>query len=115
MDATHFTATETYTGDNSRKIKIGTIASCRVDDTGKIIPGAQYVDGDALIGNARLPQFVVEIKKGIQADCGIPLPDISYTGIDALPARRPDQCRRQVYRPTTRGRRRIPLQVDGRQ
>ncbi|MFK0016279.1 hypothetical protein [Streptomyces sp. NPDC091027] len=113
------TAAEAYKDDNSYKIKSDIIASYLADDTGKIIPDTEYVDGDVLIGNAHLPQFVVEIMKGIQADYGIPLPDISYTGIDALhwgDDRRVDPLGQgdvpgQAYKPHLRGGR---ISADGK-
>ncbi|MEV8534091.1 hypothetical protein [Streptomyces sp. NPDC051211] len=75
---------QAYADNNDYKIKSDIMASYLVDGTGKIIPDTQYVDGDVLIGNAHLPQFVVEIMKGIEADYGIPIPNIRYSGVDAL-------------------------------
>lgn len=113
------TAAEAYQDDNSYKIKSDITASYLIDDVGNIIPDTQYVDGDVLIGNAHLPQFVVQMMKGIQADYDIPIPDITYTGIDALhwgDDRRVDPLGHgdvpgQAYKPHLRGGR---ISADGK-
>ncbi|MFH9426060.1 hypothetical protein [Streptomyces sp. NPDC017529] len=55
-----------------------------VGEDGKIVEGSEGSDYRSRVGNAHLPYFVTQIMKTIEADYGIPAPDIDYTTQDAL-------------------------------
>ncbi|WP_393083884.1 hypothetical protein [Streptomyces sp. LN704] len=77
-------ASEAYKGDNSYKIKSDVVVTFVTDGNGKIIPGSEGANYKVRVGNAHLPYFVTSIMKGIEADYGIPKPDIDYITQDAL-------------------------------
>jgi hypothetical protein len=69
---------------DSYKIKSDVKVTFVAGDDGKIIEGSVGSDHRAVVGNAHLPHFVTKIMKAIEADYGIPAPDIDYTTQDAL-------------------------------
>lgn len=77
-------ASQAYQGNNSYKIKSDVVVTFVTDGNGKIIPGSEGSNYRVRVGNAHLPTFVTSIMKGIEADYGIPKPDIDYTTQDAL-------------------------------
>ncbi|MEU0398313.1 hypothetical protein ABZ208_37340 [Streptomyces sp. NPDC006208] len=86
-------------GDNSYKIKSEIDVSFIVDNsTGKIVSGSESAGYRVRIGNAHLPHFVTDIIQAIEADYGIPKPDIDYMTYDAL-----EYGRDQMMHPYTTG------------
>ncbi|MEV6052337.1 hypothetical protein [Streptomyces sp. NPDC052107] len=77
-------ASQAYQGNNSYKIKSDVVVTFVTDGNGKIIPGSEGSNYRVRVGNAHLPTFVTSIMKGIEADYGIPKPNIDYTTQDAL-------------------------------
>ncbi|MEV6024145.1 hypothetical protein [Streptomyces sp. NPDC052036] len=77
-------ASQAYKTDDSYKIKSDVVVTFVTDGSGKIIPGSEGANYKVRVGNAHLPYFVTNIMKGIEADYGIPKPDIDYTTQDAL-------------------------------
>ncbi|MFJ8149869.1 hypothetical protein ACIQ6R_33235 [Streptomyces sp. NPDC096048] len=78
-------ASVAFQDDNSYKIKSDVDVSYIVDEsTGKIIPGSESAGYKVRVGNAHLPHFVTDLIKAIEADYGIPKPNINYTTYDAL-------------------------------
>ncbi|MEW1830239.1 hypothetical protein [Streptomyces sp. NPDC088196] len=77
-------ASEAFKGDNSYKIKSDVVVTFITDAGGKIIPGSEGANYKVRVGNAHLPTFVTSIMEGIEADYGIPKPDLDYTTQDAL-------------------------------
>ncbi|MEU1038609.1 hypothetical protein [Streptomyces sp. NPDC005907] len=71
-------------GDNSYKIKSEVDVTFVSDDSGKIVAGSEGASYRVRVGNAHLPYFVTDIMKAIEADYGIPKPNIDYTTQDAL-------------------------------
>ncbi|WP_375603559.1 Tat pathway signal protein [Streptomyces sp. JHA26] len=77
-------ASEAFKDPNSYKIKSDVHVTFVVGEDGKIVEGSVGSDYRARVGNAHLPTFVTKIMKTIEADYGIPAPDIDYTTQDAL-------------------------------
>lgn len=77
-------ASVAYKGDNSYKIKSDVVVTFVTDGNGKIIQGSEGANYRVRVGNAHLPYFLTSIMKGIEADYGIPKPDLDYTTQDAL-------------------------------
>lgn len=77
-------ASEAYKDPNSYKIKSDVNVTFVVGEDGKIVDGSAGSNYRARVGNAHLPHFVTKIMKTIEADYGIPAPDIDYTTQDAL-------------------------------
>ncbi|MGW6529456.1 SGNH/GDSL hydrolase family protein [Streptomyces venezuelae] len=77
-------ASKAYADPNSYKIKSDVNVTFVVGEDGKIVDGSVGSDYRARVGNAHLPHFVTDIMQAIEADYGIPAPDIDYTTQDAL-------------------------------
>lgn len=77
------TPDQNYAADTSYKIKTHIDVTYAVDSSGNVFNGSQSATVTSRTGTTELPDWLTGFVAGVQADYGIPIPDLSYDETDA--------------------------------
>ncbi|SEN19961.1 hypothetical protein SAMN05216267_1002256 [Actinacidiphila rubida] len=77
------TPDQNYAADTSYKIKTHVDVTYAVDSQGNVFNGSQSAAVTSRTGTTELPDWLTGFVAGVQADYGIPIPDLSYDEVNA--------------------------------